>query len=56
MNNFDKGILLIIFIMGYLILYGKLGSIATDIKVIRATVTHQAKDCHNVDTMEVKNK
>ena len=29
-------------------------SISTEIKEIRATITQQAKECHNLDTMEVK--
>lgn len=40
----------------YLMAYGKLGKIADDIAVIRATITQQAKEYHNLDTVEVKNK
>ena len=36
--------------------YQRLERIAADIKVIRATCTQQAKECHNLDTTEVKNK
>lgn len=32
----------------------RVADIANDIKVIRETVTQQAKEYHNLDTMEVK--
>lgn len=32
----------------------RVANIAADVKVIRATITQQAKECHNLDTMEVK--
>ena len=49
---------LIAIVVGLMIgsLSWRLKLIAADIKVIRSTVTQQAKECHNLDTMEVKNK
>jgi len=41
-------------VMCWYCLSERVAGIANDIKVIRETVTQQAKECHNLDTMEVK--
>lgn len=55
MNKLDRVLLIGAFFIVYLTLYGKLGVITADVKAIRATVTQQAKECHDFDTIEVKN-
>jgi len=37
-----------------LLFWWKVCDISADIREIRATVVQQAKECHNLDTMEVK--
>ena len=41
------------FVAGF-VFWWKVCDISVDIREIRATVVQQAKDCHNLDTMEVK--
>jgi hypothetical protein len=43
MDKFDKISLLILFMIIYLTLIGKIGQIASDIKIIRTTITAQVK-------------
>jgi hypothetical protein len=55
LNTFLLGFGLPLMLMLFLC-HRHLRHIAADIKEIRITVVQQAKECHNLDTMEVKNK